>query len=276
MDLKTVNFEVPDIERLKKRGFTCVDSHCHTHFSDGADLNNVLRQCKSKGIGVAITDHNEVKGAIKASKQKDVPIIPGMEINTNEGPHFLAYFYDIKELEEFHAKHIEPVKFFNRKKFTHMADISLLELTDILKKYNCVTCLPHPYAPSWANINRAIIKNPENKRVIQEVDAIEVISAVQTNSWNNKAHALQILFDKSVTGGSDAHRIKDIGNSVTIANAESVNGFLDALKNKKTMAVGLPLIGQKASVCFGAIKRHGSRAKVLIRNRFLSRNDPIP
>jgi len=255
MELKSVNFKKPDIDSLKKQGFMCIDTHCHTNYSDGKKLNLILRECKKKGIGIAITDHNEIKGALEAAKQKEVPVIPGIEINSSDGPHFLCYFYNTSELEDFYKRFIEPKKYLNIKNRINM---SLLDIIDKLETYNCVTCLPHPYAPLWANINKMLVANPENKKVVEFVDAIEVISGLQRKAANRRAQALQILFGKASMAGSDAHGINEIGSCLTLAKAENIRDFLDAIRKKKTIAIGKEKIRQKA-IHMTRVLRKGSK-----------------
>lgn len=276
MKLNPVTFELPNLSLLSKNGNFCADMHCHTEYSDGDKLSNVIKAMKNKKISIAITDHNEVKGVVKASKFKDINIIPGIEINTIDGPHFLAYFYDVPQLEEFHNKYIEPSKFFNRQKFTHMVEITMIELMDILKKYDHVSCLPHPYSLAWANINNSIIRNPKNREVVHNVDAIEVISGMQMNKANQKAHALQILLDKGITAGSDAHRANEIGKCITFTKANSIEEFLDAIKKKKTMAMGKELMRHKAAAGIRMLKKDAKRIKTIMKNRLFLKNDPIP
>ena len=266
--MKSVIFQKPNIPSLAREGFMCIDSHCHTSFSDGKKLRLVLNQCKNKGIGVGITDHNEIKGAVEASRQDEIPIIPGIEINTSDGPHFLAYFYNISEMTEFYERFVKPKKYFNMR---NMIGMSLLEATDILKNYNAVTCLPHPYAPLWANMNNAIIKNPENRKVISHADAIEVISGLQRKIANRKAHELQILFDKSPMGGSDCHGIGELGNCLTLARAENACEFLDEIRHKRTIAVGKEQkIRQKALYATRILRKNSKKIKMLISNKLFN------
>jgi len=250
--LKQVNFQKPNIPLLIKEGFTCVDAHCHTNYSDGAKLAEVLTMCKKKRIGVAITDHNEIKGAVEAMKQKDVFVVPGMEINTIEGPHLLSYFYNVSELEDFHKKFIEPKRIV-RPRF--IVKMSMLEVMDKLENYNCATCLAHPYAPLWTNFNFALLKNPENREVIKRVHGIEVISGLQRKISNIKARELQILFDKAPTAGSDAHWTKELGSCLTLARVSDQNEFIDAIRKNRTIAIGKGRMRQKARLATKMLKK---------------------
>ena len=57
---------------LRSIGFQAVDMHFHSAYSMDAasSIPSVLKKCKSRGYGVAITDHNEIKGAVRAWRSK--------------------------------------------------------------------------------------------------------------------------------------------------------------------------------------------------------------
>ena len=47
-----------------------IDTHIHTKYSDGTgSIQDILKNAKKRGIGLAITDHNVVKGAVKAARR---------------------------------------------------------------------------------------------------------------------------------------------------------------------------------------------------------------
>ena len=59
-----------DISNLKKNGIF-FDMHFHTKFSDGsADIDTVAKLCKKNKVGIAITDHNEIRGSVLASAEE--------------------------------------------------------------------------------------------------------------------------------------------------------------------------------------------------------------
>src|SRR5687768_18294652 len=42
-----------------------VDTHVHTRYSDGtAGVPRIERHCRDRGMGLAVTDHNEIRGAV--------------------------------------------------------------------------------------------------------------------------------------------------------------------------------------------------------------------
>ncbi|MFH1904642.1 MAG: PHP domain-containing protein [bacterium] len=80
----------------------CADLHIHTIASDGTfSPRRVVQEAAKKGIhAIAITDHDTVQaipGAIKAGKDMNVEVIPGVELATDERGvevHILGLFID--------------------------------------------------------------------------------------------------------------------------------------------------------------------------------------
>ena len=72
------------------------DLHIHSCYSDGRDgVYNILKFATKRGLdGIAITDHNTLKGSIAAQRlihdrKLEIILIRGAEITTSEG-HLLA------------------------------------------------------------------------------------------------------------------------------------------------------------------------------------------
>ena len=75
-----------------------IDLHIHSIYSsDGTlEIKEILKLARKIGLdAIAITDHNEIKGALKAKKMNIIPVIRGIEISSKEG-HILAYGVDCK------------------------------------------------------------------------------------------------------------------------------------------------------------------------------------
>ena len=67
------------------------DLHCHTFYSYDSTTPppEMVEAAIKRGINcLAITDHNEIRGALEAieyAKDKSILIIPGIEIKSKEG-----------------------------------------------------------------------------------------------------------------------------------------------------------------------------------------------
>ncbi len=55
---------------------------------------------------------------------------------------------------------------------------------------------------------------------------------------NIKAADLALAFEKGITGGSDGHLLRDLGNVVTCTHAEDVDGFLTDIMQRRSMVIG--------------------------------------
>src|SRR3989304_10352975 len=64
------------------------DLHVHTTYSSDSVITpkELVFYAKKRGLtAVAVTDHNQVEGALKIAKETDFPIIPGTEISSLNG-----------------------------------------------------------------------------------------------------------------------------------------------------------------------------------------------
>jgi len=69
-----------------RKGF---DIHIHSNYSDGANsIGEIVNHAKKLGLGgIAITDHNEIEGSLRAMEfdSADFRVIPGIEVSSREG-----------------------------------------------------------------------------------------------------------------------------------------------------------------------------------------------
>ena len=103
-------FEVPDIPAIRSEGLTPVDMHYHTRCSDSdTDPVAALRLAERMGVGFAVTDHNLIQSVLRLKEvRSSVPVVPGMEVSTTDGPHILVYFPTSRSLERFWYTRIRP------------------------------------------------------------------------------------------------------------------------------------------------------------------------
>jgi predicted metal-dependent phosphoesterase TrpH len=232
--------EIPNITELKKKGFFPVDMHVHTRFSDSfTRVKKIIKRCELLGIGVGITDHNEIEGAVRASEIKtDILLIPGIEISTKEGPHVLVYFHSIEDLTDFYNRHIKNIR--SNISFDRIG-LSIYELSRITKTYDCLTSFAHPCGPGYFHYEKSVSGGTLIKDIIHEIPAIEVINGVNTRKMNLLATDLAKKYDKAITGGSDAHSLSQVGNVLTCAKTNNPRLFLEAIKENRNIVIGTEL-----------------------------------
>lgn len=236
--MNKVEFRKPDIAKIRKQGFLCVDMHYHTEYSDTTTkVEDILKKAKEDNIGVAITDHNEIKGAMKAVNNKDVMVIPGIEVTCIEGAHILLYFYNIYELEEFYNKHIKDNKFINPNLAT---TVKVEDLLEYAKNYNCVVSAAHPfgYKLSYCGLSKCVKNGFVSESVFANIHALEVNCGVMNRVLNKKALKQAEELGKGMTGGSDGHTLFQLGSVVTCSKAGTVEGFLDNIIKGNAFVIG--------------------------------------
>ncbi|NQV09043.1 PHP domain-containing protein [Candidatus Woesearchaeota archaeon] len=233
--LDKITFKRPRFKNISEEGYTAVDMHLHSEYSDSrTKVKNILRKAEKKGFGVSIADHNEIRGSLKALEQKEVLVIPGIEVTSLEGFHLLFYFYQKDELEEFYEKFVNKYKSKNP---MSRINRNLNTLLNDAMDYNCVTCLPHPFAYLWTNI-KSKTKDMRRMRFFKKIHAVEVLNGEVNRLRNLNAIELAIKAGKSYTAGSDGHMLIEIGTVVTLSKNNTVEGFLNSIKKKKNLVVG--------------------------------------
>ena len=201
--------------------FLIIDCHCHTIYSKhwlwGFDSLNTPEEMIKAAIkkdlnGLAITDHNNVKGSLVAKKiakrYKDFELITGAEIKTLSG-----------EIIGLGIKENVPML------------LSIDETIEKIHDLGGIAIAPHPFGKFFFR------KCVENNAV--KADAIEVYNSTLTKLANTRALILSKKFKKSITAGSDAHSIKEVGNAGIIFNN---NPLEDIIKNK------VKIFGRKTSL----------------------------
>jgi len=167
--------------------------------------------CKPKDIvkmgikvgldGVAVTDHDTVKGSLKTrefaiSRFPKFKVITGCEVRTAQG-HVLAL--DIKEWNE-------------RKKFW-TAEEAIEKIHDL----GGIAIAAHPYHAPWLSVGDLIKK--------LDFDGVESFNAHCLNRTNEKAKDAAKRLKLPQTGGSDAHFLFHVGKSFTITDEDVIEAI---------------------------------------------------
>ena len=236
IDNHRIQFERPNLTELIKEN-TVVDLHFHSHYSDGFNrVEAIARKAHDLGIGIAITDHNAIGGAVEIDGYSDVFSIPGIEMTSKEGTHILIYFYHIEHLEVFYKDHVIPYM------GNDIMSSTALEMEEIIKrarKFKTVIIFPHPFCGIYTGIQNSYFSEDRRERIFPMVDGVEVINSENMNKSNLRSALLGFNLGKGITGGSDGHRISQMGKVVTYATCKrSRKAFLDAIKKKKTKVIG--------------------------------------
>jgi predicted metal-dependent phosphoesterase TrpH len=197
------------------------DLHIHTiHSYDGtASVPAVLTRAKKIGLDViAITDHDEIVGALKAlelAPSYGIQVIPGTEVGTADG-HLLAL--NITE--------------------TIQRDLPLIETILKVHEMGGFCIAPHPMA-GGIGMKRlsaySILKALRHPEVARTLIALETYNATTIDKMSN--HYARILADRlgiAQTASSDAHVVEAIGLGLTEFDGCTVQDLLTALQKGVT------------------------------------------
>ena len=193
------------------------DLHIHTVYSyDGtASVPAVLERAKHVGLDViAITDHDEIRGALQAfelAPQFGIEVIPGIEITTSEGD-LLALFVTEK---------IQPGR-------------SLVETIVKVGEAGGICIAPHPMARG------AGMKSLSGESILWALDhplASRILIGIETYNATALDRESNLLAQKlwmecpriAQVGNSDAHVLQAIGAGATEFLGNTAAHLLDAL-----------------------------------------------
>jgi len=173
-----------------------IDLHVHTHYS--ADATTTLKEVEHYALkndldGVAITDHETLKGALKLAKKSKLTVIPGLEIETLTG-HILAL----------NITTLIPSK------------LSFTQTVQKIHDVGGVAVVAHPAVELKTALGRNIRSN-------SNIDAVEVINSASFPFFLSTHLSCKLAerLNLPQTAGSDAHHASEIGTAYTLVDADS-------------------------------------------------------
>jgi predicted metal-dependent phosphoesterase TrpH len=235
-DTHRIQFEKADLNMLTSR-FTVVDMHFHSHYSDGLNaIPKIADRARRLGIGLAMTDHNAIEGAVELAQHEDLLSIPGVELTSKEGTHLLVYFYDVASLERFYNDDIRPA--MGNGVMSSLA-LPMEELVQRTQAFEAVVIFPHPFCAAYTGICNLQFPPERLEQLCAAVDGVEVINAGNIAKWNLKSAVFGFNLSKGVTGGSDGHALNHMGKAVTYADCKTDRrAFLDAVREGQSRVIG--------------------------------------
>jgi predicted metal-dependent phosphoesterase TrpH/glycosyltransferase involved in cell wall biosynthesis len=196
--------------RLRERRLIDVDLHMHTdHSYDCATpVEVLLAEARARGLGaIAITDHNEISGALAARELADgINVIVAEEVKSADQGEVIGLFIEEKIPR----------------------GLTLQETIAEIKRQGGLVYVPHPFDRMHSV--------PDYKHlldVLESIDAIEVFNPrVAIMEFNDEAVRFAAKYRIPAGAGSDAHVPQGLG-SVRIRMRE-FNGpdeFLESLRD---------------------------------------------
>ena len=209
-----------------------LDLHIHScHSPDGnMSLSEIAGRARERGLnGVAICDHDRTLQAAELQTFPDVLIIPGVEVSTDCG-HLLGWFVS------------EPI-----------GARTLPDAVREIHAQNGIAVLAHPFEHTTESVRL--------ERALPYVDGIEVWNS-RAERKNRRANAMAAEFAAAHRlrgfGGSDAHTPYEIGNGVTVVQADALTP--DAVR-AALLSDGVRTEGQRSKAVYTAMSQYVRRRK---------------
>ncbi|MGN6815949.1 MAG: PHP domain-containing protein [Solirubrobacterales bacterium] len=200
-------------ERITERPLIEVDLHMHTdHSGDCATPVDVLLQtARDRGLGaIAITDHNEVSGALEARRIAeqlgDIKVIVAEEVKTAEQGEVIGLF-----IEEKIPK-----------------GLTMAETIAEIRAQGGLVYVPHPFdrfhsVPDYEHL----------LDVVEEIDLLEVFNPrVALTAFNEEAVRFASKYRIVPAAGSDSHVAQGLGSvRQRIHDFDGPAEFLEAMRD---------------------------------------------
>ena len=167
------------------------DLHSHSKYSSDGFLNHekIVKIAIKKGLnGIAITDHDTIKGGFEAKKYEndDFKVIIGSEVSTSKGEIIGLYLHDEISSNDFY------------------------DVLDEIKAQDGIIVVPHPFD----TFRKSASLTSQDYKLVNSIEIFN--SRCVEDKFNQKAELFARKNDYGITGGSDAHFANEIGNAGVI------------------------------------------------------------
>jgi predicted metal-dependent phosphoesterase TrpH len=196
--------------RLAERSFVHVDLHMHTdHSPDCATpVGTLLDTARSVGLGaIAITDHNEISGALEARERANgIKVIVAEEVKTADQGEVIGLFIEEKIPR----------------------GMTLQDTIAEIRRQGGLVYVPHPFdrmhsVPDYEHL----------LDVVEEIDAIEVFNPrVAFSAFNEEAARFAAKYRIVAGAGSDSHVAQGLGSvKIRMREFDGPEEFLESLRD---------------------------------------------
>jgi predicted metal-dependent phosphoesterase TrpH len=199
--------------RIAGRPLIEVDLHMHTDHSPDCvtPVEVLLETARDRGLGaIAITDHNEVSGALEArriaAERDDIKVIVAEEVKTAEQGEVIGLF-----LEEKIPK-----------------GMTMAETIAAIREQDGLVYVPHPFdrfhsVPDYEHLID----------IVEEIDVLEVFNPrVALTAFNEEAERFARKYRIVPGAGSDSHVAQGLGSvRVRIRDFDGPEEFLEAMRD---------------------------------------------
>ena len=196
-------------KRLARRQFIHVDLHMHTdHSPDCATpVQTLLDAAQRVDLGaIAVTDHNEISGALAARERADgIKVIVAEEVKTADQGEVIGLFIEEKIPR----------------------GMTLQETIAEIRRQGGLVYVPHPFdrmhsVPDYEHL----------LDVVEDIDAIEVFNPrVAFSAFNEEAARFAAKYRIAAGAGSDSHVAQGLGSvKIRMRDFDGPEEFLESLR----------------------------------------------
>ena len=196
--------------RLERRDYIHVDLHMHTdHSPDCATpVDTLLETAKRVGLGaIAITDHNEISGALEARERANgIKVIVAEEVKTADQGEVIGLFIEEKIPR----------------------GMTLQDTIAEIRRQGGLVYVPHPFdrmhsVPDYEHL----------LDVVADIDAIEVFNPrVAFSAFNEEAARFAAKYRIVAGAGSDSHVAQGLGSvKIRMRDFDGPEEFLESLRD---------------------------------------------
>jgi predicted metal-dependent phosphoesterase TrpH len=197
-------------KRLQSRDFVHVDLHMHTdHSPDCATpVGTLLDTAKRVGLGaIAITDHNEISGALEARERANgIKVIVAEEVKTADQGEVIGLFIEEKIPR----------------------GMTLQETIAEIRRQGGLVYVPHPF-----DRMHAVPDYEHLLDIVEDIDAIEVFNPrVAFSAFNEEAARFAAKYRIVAGAGSDSHVAQGLGSvKIRMRDFDGPEEFLESLRD---------------------------------------------
>jgi glycosyltransferase involved in cell wall biosynthesis len=197
-------------KKLGSRDFIHVDLHMHTdHSPDCATpVDTLLDTAKRVGLGaIAITDHNEISGALEARERANgIKVIVAEEVKTADQGEVIGLFIEEKIPR----------------------GMTLQETIAEIRRQGGLVYVPHPF-----DRMHAVPDYEHLLDVVEDIDAMEVFNPrVAFSAFNEEAARFAAKYRIVAGAGSDSHVAQGLGSvKIRMRDFDGPEEFLASLRD---------------------------------------------
>ena len=204
------------------------DLHTHTYYSGFSKVffiphpesvtppETMVDAAVKKGLDVlCITDHNAIEGAMRAERYVredglEIEVLVGEEVSTADG---------------------QVLGLFLQERIPR--GLSAAETIDFIHNQGGLAVAPHPFSYRCPCLEKRIVKLC--------LDGVDVLNAAHRDAYVNRLAQKEAGLSFALTGGSDAHSAKMLGDAYTEFPGKSAEELYRAIKRKETKPGGGPV-----------------------------------